>query len=145
MSAAKVITDPPSKRRSLDDLKRQAEFILTALEAAGGTPNDWAERRQAARIPYRVAGTLKLYSDTDAAEPWVLFTRDVSPRGLGFITPDRLPLGYGGIVEVEGPDGTPLQMECTLLRCRETVNGWYEGAVYFNRPQWRFAKDESNE
>jgi hypothetical protein len=142
MSAARIITEPPAPPRPLEELKRQAEFILSALEAAG---NEATERRQAPRLPYRVQGVLRLYSDSNRAEPWILFTRDVSPRGLGFITPERLPLGYGGVVEVEGPDGTPLQLDCTLLRCRETVNGWFEGAVYFNRPQWRFAKDEVKE
>ena len=55
--------------------------------------------------------------------------------GLGFITPHRLPLGYGGFVEFPGPDERPRRLQCTLQRCREIAPGWYEAAVCFNREQ----------
>ena len=29
-----------------------------------------------------------------------IYTRDVCPRSLGFVTRHRLPLGYGGVVEI---------------------------------------------
>jgi hypothetical protein len=50
-----------------------------------------------------------------------------------------LPLGYGGIVELATPDGETVRAHCTLLRCRMAAPGWYEGALYFNRPQESFA------
>jgi hypothetical protein len=60
----------------------------------------------------------------------------VSVRGLGFITSHRLPLGYGGLVQLPRPDGKgTMTVHCTILRCRETAPGWFEGSVYFNRDQ----------
>jgi hypothetical protein len=32
-------------------------------------------------------------------------------------------------------------IRCTLLRCRETAPGWYEGALHFNRNQIVFDRD----
>jgi hypothetical protein len=127
----------PRERFAGQEWPSEVEFIVSALEAAGGK---WADRRSAVRVPYRVRAELRLYSDMPGAEPWLLFTRDVCPRSLGFITPHRLPLGYGGILEIPGPDGQMLRLDCTLLRCREASAGWYEGALYFNRDQWTFVE-----
>jgi hypothetical protein len=113
-------------------LPKEVEFILSALEAgqfAGPT------RRKSARHPYRVGATLKLFSDAPQTSPWQVFVRDIDPKGLGFVTRHRLPLGYGGIVTVPTPEGRIVAIDCTLLRCREAVQGWFEGSMYFNRVQ----------
>lgn len=114
----------------------EAEMILSALEAGA---HETSELRQAARRTYRVRAELRLFVDAQDAQPRVLYTRDADPRGLGFITPHRLPLGYGGSVELPGPSGSLVKISCTLLRCREAAPGWFEGALYFNRQQPDFA------
>ncbi len=112
------------------------EFVLSAMEVGGhGRGNG----RRADRAPYRTRALLKLFSEPSEADRMVLYTRDLCPRSLGFITRHRLPLGYGGIVEFVGRDGQKWKLECTLLRCREASAGWYEGAMYFNRTQKQFA------
>lgn len=112
----------------------ELDFILSALEAGqSGRRN----QRMASRKMYRVKAALRLFAD-GPLEARILYTRDVSRRGLGFISQHRLPLGYGGILELPAPDGRMLRIDCTLLRCREAVRGWYEGAVYFNREQFGF-------
>ena len=115
----------------------QVELILSAMDAA--RPPD--ERRSAGRTPYRVRAELRLFSDPPDAPPWMLYTRDVDARGVGFITPHRLPLGYGGHIELFTPRGVRQRIACTLFRCREAAPGWYEGALYFNRDQWAFAEE----
>ena len=115
---------------------REVDLILSALEAAG---HPLADRRGGGRSAYRVHARLRLFSDSPMGAPWPLFTRDVNSRGLGFLTPHMLPLGYGGQVELPGPDGEMYSIHCTLLRCREATPGWYEGALYFNREQLAFA------
>ena len=142
MSAAKIVCDEPVVSENIEELTRQAEFILSALDAGG---HRRPERRHAPRVRYRVTGSLRLYSEGEEAQGKVVFTRDVCPRCLGFVTPHRLPLGYGGVLEIEDSEGTLVQLDCTLLRCHETVNGWFEGSVYFNRTQWKFAKEELGE
>jgi hypothetical protein len=111
----------------------EVDLILSALEA--GRANSLPDRRGTAREPYRVRASLRLFSDLEDAAPWILFTRDVDTRGVGFITRHRLPLGYGGVIRLTLPDGRELEASCTLLRCRQAAPGWYEGALYFNRAQ----------
>ncbi len=117
------------------DWPREVELILSALEA-GGAPE---ERRRVRRIKYHVKAELKLFSDVPSAEPWTLYTRDVNPKGVGFLTQHRLPLGYGGKLQIPSPHGQMVTIHCTLYRCRETSHGWFEGALYFNREQWAFS------
>ena len=112
----------------------EVDLILSALDAGRSVD---ANRRLGSRLPYRVRAMLRLFSEQHG-EPCVLYTRDVDPRGFGFITPNRLPLGYGGEVELFTPRGNKLRIHCTLLRCRQAAPGWYEGAAYFNREQWVF-------
>jgi hypothetical protein len=116
----------------------EARMILSAIQAADpGPPAGLAgtERRGKPRYEYQVRAFLRLFSDPDGSAPWKLYTRDASARSLGFITPHRLPLGYGGVVELPGPEGQSVSAHCTLFRCRQTVSGWYEGALSFHRLQ----------
>jgi PilZ domain len=113
----------------------EVDLILSAMEAAEGTQT---ERREHERVPYRVRAELRLFSDLPGAGPWIVYTRDINERGLGFITPHRLPLGYGGWIEMATPRGRKLRIHCTLFRCREAVKGWFDGALYFNREQHFF-------
>lgn len=113
----------------------EVDLVLSALEAAAPVHDD---RREYPRLPYRVRAELRLFSDTPGSAPWQLFTRDVSVRGVGFVTRDRLPLGYGGTVSLITPNGRPVNVNGTLFRCRDIGNGWYEAAMYFNRDQYMF-------
>jgi hypothetical protein len=124
-------------RSSTEDWPPQAELVLSAIEAGqhSGPRSPGAERRQGRRASFRVRAQLRLYSD-NAGEPGrAIYTRDIHARGLGFITPHRLPLGHGGLVDLPTPSGKIVSVPCTLLRCREAAPGWYEGSVYFNRDQ----------
>jgi hypothetical protein len=114
----------------------QVELILSAIETGRHRPD---ERRQTRRTRYRVRGRLRLFSDGPDGSPWTVYTRDVHARGLGFVTPHRLPLGYGGFIELPHPDGGVMTITCTLSRCRQAAPGWYEGTVHFNREQPEFA------
>ena len=119
---------------------QEVDLILSAMEA-GGAGHD--ERRKHPRMSYRVVARLRLFSDPTGTDPWKLYTRDVSVRGVGFITEHRLPLGYGGMVELPAPgNGRIVSVHGTLFRCRELGNGYFEGALYFNREQWLFAAPE---
>src|SRR4051812_16048989 len=111
-----------------------AELILSALDSGAHAASN-ANRRVLTRLPHRVRGRLRLFSDVAHSPPREIFTRDVHSRGLGFITPHRLPLGHGGFVSFTAPDGRPRRIQCTLHRCREAAPGWFEGAVCFNREQ----------
>jgi hypothetical protein len=120
-------------------LPLDARMVLTALESAG-----WKEeRRLRRRTAYRVKATLRMFADAPAARSRVLYTRDADQRGIGFITRERLPLGYGGMLRLASPrTSKSLNIACTLCRCRMAAPGWYEGALHFNRDQAEFLIDE---
>jgi hypothetical protein len=142
--AANAAADHKSKAGQ-KGLPKEAEFIISALEAgagagAGAGGFKGQDRRKADRTPYRVSAWLKLYSEDPKSPPMELFVRDVGMGGLGFVTRHRLPLGYGGILTIPAPDGRQLKIDCTLLRCREAIQGWFEGSMYFNREQKEFER-----
>jgi hypothetical protein len=112
----------------------QADLILSAIDAGRhAVPRD---RRAVPRHKYRVQGWLRLFTDCPDTAARALYTRDINARGLAFITPHRLPLGYGGLIELPRPDGSGVAtVHSTLLRCSEVAPGWFEGCVYFNREQ----------
>jgi hypothetical protein len=116
----------------------EVDLILSAMDVGDQHDN----RRKHLRMPYRVIADLRLFSDPGGIAPWRLYIRDTSARGLGFVTPHRLPLGYGGVVQLLSPAGRVVSVNGTLFRCREIGNDWYEGAMYFNREQWMFAPVE---
>ena len=124
-------------RSSMEDWPPQAELVLSAIEAGqhrNGGPTT-GERRNGKRTSFRVRAQLRLYSDNPGEPGRVIYTRDIHARGLGFITPHRLPLGHGGLIDLPTPAGKIVSIPCTLLRCREAAPGWFEGSVYFNREQ----------
>jgi hypothetical protein len=115
---------------------QEAGMVLTALEAGG-----WKEeRRRRPRMSFRAKALLWLFADAPGAAARVLYTRDADHRGIGFVTRDRLPLGYGGIIRLVSPQDQSrlLSISCTLVRCRMAAPGWYEGALHFNRDQTDF-------
>jgi hypothetical protein len=114
----------------------EVEFILSALQAGQFSG---ASRREGRRWAYRAPAALRLFSDLPQTPPWTLYARNVAVKALGFVTRHRLPLGYGGILTLADPQGQAVSIDCTVLRCREAVSGWFEGSVYFNREQPQFA------
>lgn len=116
----------------------EVDFILSALEAGPRPP---VERQRLVRSVYRTRAILRLYSDPPNGRPHMLYTRDVSMGALGFLSGRPVTLSHGGIVKIRSPFGKVMDIACTVLRCREVVPGWYEGAVYFNRPQNLFSPE----
>jgi hypothetical protein len=120
-----------------DELERKATMILSAMQAAEerSAPHSGSERRRAPRHPYQARAQLLLAADGPDAEPWILFIRDADERAMGFITPDRLPLGSPGTLSFTSPRGRSMTVNVSLSRCRSCAGGWYEGALQFSRPQ----------
>jgi len=117
----------------------EVEMILSAMDV--GSAESGAERRTVARLPYRVRGKLRFFSDPPESLLWSVYIRDIDRRGLGFVTEHRLPLGYGGWIELPSPGGRLMKIHCTLFRCRQCTQGWFEGGLYFNREQHVFDFD----
>ena len=93
---------------------------------------------------YIVTAMLALFADSPDLPARIIYSRDINERGIGFVTRERLPLGYGGILSLPGPHprGQVFNIPCTLYRCRLAAPGWYEGALHFNRDQTAFRAQE---
>jgi hypothetical protein len=113
----------------------EAAMVMSALDA-GDVP--YEEKRVIRRVSYRTITRLRLFRDQPDSPGWEVFTRDVNRRGLGFLSRHRLPLGYGGVVQLPDENGASASVHCTLSRCREAAPGWYEGCICFNREQPQF-------
>ena len=111
----------------------EVDMILSAMDAAKRP--DTQDRRAAVRLPHRVRADLRLFAHDPLNPPIALYTRDVSATGVGFITKDRLPLGYNGLVRITSASGNVVTATCSVYRCRESINGWYEGALHFAQRQ----------
>lgn len=115
------------------------EFVISAMEAGPRPP---FERQRLPRARYRVRAWLSLHSDPPGRRPALLYTRHVNRQAVGFLTSRPLPLGHGGVLRILSPQGRMVEINCTVLRCREAVPGWYEGALSFNREQPDFDASE---
>jgi hypothetical protein len=124
-----------SETNQTSSIPAEVAMVMSAIEAGAHIQN---EQREVRRAKYRTATNLRLFRDDAMAPAWRLYTRDINRRGLGFITPHRLPLGYGGIVLLRDGNGKMERVHCTLSRCREATPGWYEGSLHFNREQPHF-------
>ena len=107
----------------------EVDIILSAMEAGQSIRSD---RRDGGRSLHHTRADLRLFSENPLSPPTPLYTRDISPAGIGFITRERLPLGYSGVVNFQQEDGSKVSLACTIFRCREAINGWYEGALQFH-------------
>ena len=117
----------------------EVEFMISALEAG---PRPVVDRQKMPRTRYRARALLKLYSDAAEAPAALLYTRHVNRQAIGFVTSRHLTLSHGGMLRILDPQGKPIEIACTVLRCREVTPGWFEGAVYFNRQQAMFDAGE---
>jgi hypothetical protein len=113
-----------------DDWPPEAHLILSALEAGRASANV-PNRRRGSRNSYRARAELFLFSDLNGTDPWVLFTRDLDINGIGFLCQRHIPLGQSGTVLWKDPKDRQHRAYCTVTRCREAVQGWYEGALSF--------------
>ena len=130
-----------------EEMETEARLILSSLDAGRGEAYPRLRHptrepgRRAGRCAYRVRATLALTCDAPDAPPRALFTRDVTSDAVGFVSPDRLPLGYGGTLTLAAADGRVVSAAALLTRCRACVGGWFEGALHFTRRQPAFEPD----
>ena len=114
-------------------------MIISAMEAGASIE----DRRACPRIVYRAKAFLKLFVDREESKGRALYLRDANQRSLGFVTQHRLPLGYGGVIQVAPPTkaGQMFELGCTVIRCRQVADGWFDGCVSLNRECGAFSTE----
>jgi hypothetical protein len=98
------------------------------------------ERRRIPRKRYRVEARVALVHAEADAQEMKLYTRDINPWALGFISPHALPAYEHAIIHMPGEDGTILRIKCLIRRCRSFAPGWHQGVIDFEREYPEFGE-----
>lgn len=121
----------------LDQINRPLDVpsLISVLEKWSLKDDD---RREYVRLSFRVKGAIEILpksSEVASKEDVVtIYTRDISAWGLGFFCTKAIPITRDAHIYI--PDKSGIRcINCTILRCSGMINGWYEGAVYFEQEQ----------
>ena len=123
----------PATPSAVTDVPADVAMVMSAMEA-GRFDAGARDRRAGRRRATRASAVLRLYAD--AGHATVVYTRDVTGRNVGFLSRSRLPLGYGGTIELPPPHGRggeAVPVACVLLRCTPAAGGFYDCCAAFNR------------
>ena len=111
-----------------EDVRDVLEMLSGRDAASAGTNNAVVERRQTPRADHHVRAAMEI-DDHIQRSRLTVYTRDVSSWGVGFVCRMPLPPGSNAMLHIEGPRGRTLRLMCCVLRCREVMPGWFEGAA----------------
>jgi len=142
--------------RTADGVPQDARFVISVLngEQAGRANGGHDERRRHRREAFVSPAELEVLGDARPPRT-AIFTRDASRWGVGFVTQRPLPtgrdatlrlwLGNGSKGEAAGSgsgsgSGELLMVRSCVLRCREVLPGWFEGAVLFYHEEPRLER-----
>ena len=149
--------------RMADGVPQDARFVISVLNGeqnAAGKAHD--ERRRHRRETFVAPAELEVLGDARPPRT-AIFTRDANRWGVGFVTQRPLPtgrdatlriwtgkvsgeaagsgLGSSGLGSGSGSgSGELLMVRSCVLRCREVLPGWFEGAVLFYHEEPRLER-----
>jgi hypothetical protein len=101
------------------------------------------ERRMTPRHERQVRAAMEIDDQIQRSRQTV-YTRDVSSWGVGFLCRMPLPPGSNAMLHIDGTHGRPLRLMCCVLRCREVLPGWFEGAALLFREEPLLAPPSTN-
>jgi hypothetical protein len=116
--------------------------MLSGRDAAT-TSNAVVERRQTPRLEHHVRAAMEI-DDQIQRSRLTIYTRDVSSWGVGFVCRMPLPPGSNAMMHIDGARGRPLRLMCCVLRCREVMPGWFEGAALLFKEEPLLASSTPN-
>jgi hypothetical protein len=123
-------------RREQEDrsgVPADAQFVISVLNGERTPAHD--DRRRYRRHPFVAAAEIEVLGD--AAPPrQAVYARDASPWGVGFVSQHPLPVGRDATLRI-WVAGEMLMLRTCVLRCREVLPGWFEGAalLYSEEPR----------
>ena len=107
---------------------REVIEMLSGRDAASSSNPAVVERRNSPREEHHVRASMEI-DDHIQRSRLTIYTRDVSSWGVGFVCRMPLPPGSNAMLHIDGARGRPLRVMCCVLRCREVMPGWFEGAA----------------
>jgi hypothetical protein len=107
-----------------------AQIVIAILNGEAGPALD---RRRFARSAFQMAGALESIGDA-IPMGWTIYTRDANQWGIGFVTQDPLPVAKDVTLHIAA-GGQLLRLRGCIVRCREVMPGWYDGAVLLHEEE----------
>lgn len=92
------------------------------------------------RVPRRICRTRAWLEPLDHTGPLrnpIIYTRDVDQFGAGYIAQHDVSAVGKAILHLPITGSRPMRLPCTVRRCRELMNGWFEGVVDFKDVQMK--------
>lgn len=89
------------------------------------------ERRVRKRIPLQVAANIRFQPDPANPHTEIVdaYLRDYDERAVAFVTAQFFAVGQTVELHIPVSDGTTKKARCTIGRCRQFSNGWFEGVL----------------
>ncbi len=84
------------------------------------------ERRTRQRTPFRLTATIHAGRDQ---EPVEVYLRDYDDRAVAFVGSIFLAKDQHVELEIPDPNGTTRRVKCRVGRCRQFIDGWFEGML----------------
>ena len=112
-----------------------ARFVISVLNGEHSVHNAAHERRRVRRDPFVAAAEVEVLGDAPPPRTAV-WTRDANRWGVGFVSQQVLPVARDATLRV-WVAGEMLMVRCCVLRCREVLPGWFEGAALFYNEERR--------
>ena len=109
--------------------------LRLVLQILGAEAQDGADRRRYSRCAYVARAAVELMDPMGHMHRVKAFSRDANQWGVGLVTQTVLPVGQNALLQIEGGDQVDVRARGCIVRCREVLPGWYEGAVLFEQEQ----------
>jgi hypothetical protein len=111
-----------------------AQIVISVLNGEAGPA---IERRRFVRTTYQTPGAIESIGEP-IPRCWTIYTRDANQWGVGFVTQEPLPVAKDVILHVAAA-GQVLSLRGCIVRLREVMPGWYDGAVLLGEEEPRLA------
>ena len=104
---------------------------IRALLGALGKPSADAERdrRAKARTDFRALATLWIMQNKRPAAAIPVYLRDYAAGAVSFVGQSCFKTAQPVELETRLADGTLRRVSCTVRRCRQFRDGWFEGVL----------------
>ena len=124
---------PQPPRADGADVPADAQVVIDVLNGEQGPDH---ERRRFRRHPFVTPAELEVLGDASPPRR-TIYTRDLNQWGVGFVTQHPLPVARDATLRI-WIAGQMLMVRSCILRCREVVPGWFEGAALLYSEEPRF-------
>jgi hypothetical protein len=129
-------------RANSADVPVDVALVIEMLSS--GDESAASNRRKFIRARHVARAALQPVRSGSRALRRTIYTRDANQWGVGFITQERITVGEEvtlHIADPSDPAAAPLELRCGILRCREVLPGWYEGAALLTAEEPRLSPE----